>query len=105
MSRHQPIRIAETVLLLVEGKDDEGFLRCLCEHIGLNGVDILIYEGKTHLRSYLEVLPLLPGYEKVERIGIIRDADEDATGAFMKARYYCWMARWRMISNALLIRS
>ena len=56
MSRHQPIRIAETVLLLVEGKDDEGFLIGLCDHIGLSGVQILTYEGKARLRRYLEAL-------------------------------------------------
>ena len=82
MDRSQPVEITETALLLVEGRDDEEVLRRLCDHIDVGGIQILGYGGRYGLRDYLKTVRLLSGYERVERIGIVRDADDGADNAF-----------------------
>lgn len=82
MGPDKPVIITEPAILLVEGKDDQGFFLQLFDRTGVGAIQIIRYGGTSELRDYLKTLPLLPGYERVERIGIIRDADESADNAF-----------------------
>ena len=68
-------------LLLVEGKDDEGFFQELRHRHGISSLQIENYEGKNNLRAYLHTLRERPRFEILERIGITRDADESKESA------------------------
>jgi hypothetical protein len=74
--------ITKTKLLLVEGQDEVGFIRALLDVIGMDDIELWDAKGKTNLRQALMAVRLVPGFESVTSIGVIRDADEDAKAAF-----------------------
>ncbi len=69
-------------LLVVEGKDEELFFSALCQHLGLNDIQVLPIGGKTQLRRNLDGLTKVTGFSEVKALGIIRDADNDPKAAF-----------------------
>lgn len=69
-------------LLVVEGRDEELFFSALCQHLGLNGIQVLPIGGKNQLRRNLEGLTKVTGFSQVIALGIIRDADDDPKAAF-----------------------
>jgi len=81
-----PIKITESRLLVAEGKDEELFFEALIKNIGLQGVQVLGRGGKTQISAFLPGLRDVPGFDNVERLGIIRDADNDAKAAFQSVR-------------------
>ena len=87
------ISIKETKILVVEGRDEEmfasltdafglQFFSALMAHLSLMGIQILPIGGKTQLRSNLKALKATPGFTNIVSLGIIRDADTNATSAF-----------------------
>lgn len=68
-------------LVLVEGKDEVNFLSALTEHMGLPDIEIRSFEGVNNLRGYLKALRAVSGFENLQSLGIIRDADANARGA------------------------
>ncbi len=68
--------------LLIEGKDEEYFFNAPFEHLSIDDVQIVQYEGKNNLSAYLGAFMLFRGYEQLSAFGILRDADDDASGAF-----------------------
>lgn len=86
MVRTKPVSIKEAGLVLVEGKDDQKFLHRLSDHMELRGLQILSYGGKDTLRDYLRTIRRLPGYESVQHLAIVRDADDNAENAFRSVR-------------------
>ena len=72
-------KIERERLLLVEGKTDKEFFDRLCmNQLGddyVTNLQILPYDGKDSLKSFLEVLLTLPKFEEVTHLGIVRDAD------------------------------
>ncbi|MCS6803702.1 MAG: hypothetical protein NZ823_00990 [Blastocatellia bacterium] len=76
------IQITESRLLVVEGKDEELFFEALIEHMGLRNIQVLPVGGKAKLRPSLKALALSPGFSQVVSLGIVRDADENATAGF-----------------------
>lgn len=73
-----------SVQLLVEGRDEENFLRELARYLRVeNIVSIESFEGKDNLRRFLSAFINRRGFlETVNRIGIVRDADDNFSGAF-----------------------
>lgn len=79
--------LTKAKLLLVEGRDDEGLFGALFAHLGgMPEIEIRKYDGKDNLRPYLRTLKMVRGFSAVTSIGIIRDADENAAGAFQSVR-------------------
>ena len=78
--RPQPFTDAK--LLLVEGRDDERFFSALLGHLGITGVEIRRYDGKLNLRPLLRLVPAIPGFTGLVSVGVVRDADENATDTF-----------------------
>lgn len=75
--------ITEEALLVVEGKDQLNFFEALCEHLSLSHqMRIMNFGGVSELRRFLSGLRGLSGFRYVKRIGIIRDAETNPTGAF-----------------------
>ena len=78
MAASKSFQISKERLLLVEGRDDEEFLRGLCVHMDVSNLQVHQYGGKTNLRPFLSTLPRLPNFEMLTRLGITRDADDSA---------------------------
>lgn len=70
-------------LLLVEGSTDERFFNSFNENLTIDDIVVESYEGKSNLNTkYLAALMGRTGFDAVESLGIIRDADNSAENAF-----------------------
>ncbi len=78
----KPADISSRTQLLVEGKDGQNFLKALCQHDDRSGVQIQNYGGVNELGRFLRAFVRAPGFDTVQRLGIVRDAETYATGAF-----------------------
>ena len=78
------LRIEHPGLLLVEGPDDYHFFRQIVEHRDLGEMEIIPYDGKDNLGSFLTgvLIPRLRSASVVKAIGVTRDADDDFDRAF-----------------------
>ena len=81
-----PISLAKRKLLLVEGQDEELFFGALLRHLDVDDIEVQHYEGKNNLRPFLRVFVIAPGFDQVQSIGIVRDADNSAVSAFQSVR-------------------
>ena len=78
----QPRRIEKPVQLLVEGKDQLNFFEAFTRRVELqNALQVQDFGGVSELRGFLLALVDSPDFDTVESIGIVRDAEQDATGA------------------------
>lgn len=69
--------------LLVEGQDDKCFFDSLLRYMGVSDIQIQDIGGKNELSRFLKAFVVSSGFkDKVTSIGIIRDADNDASSAF-----------------------
>lgn len=73
--------IESNVQLVVEGRDQVRFSLALLRHLGIEGVQIHDFGGVRQLRGFLGGLVVSDGFNKVERLGIIRDAEDSAADA------------------------
>ncbi len=64
-------------LVVVEGKDDEAFVRGALEHLQIAGVDVVRCDGKDNMRKRLRTWRRLGKLEHVRRLVVIRDVDLD----------------------------
>ncbi len=69
-------------LLLVEGADEYHFFRFLRPR---DDVQIHVYGGKDQLKSTLKLLVGIEGYDRLKRVAIVRDADDDPKAALQSA--------------------
>jgi len=76
-----PKPIESTRILLREGVEEELFLHALFKHLGLSSVQVENYSGKSNLTPFLKALKNRPGFARVEKLGILRDGDDEPTAA------------------------
>ena len=76
------VEVREEALLLGEGRDEEEFFRALLKHCGFSGVQVIEYKGKTKLRTELEAITLISGFDRVRRLAFTRDANGNSQSAF-----------------------
>ena len=81
-----PTPIGKLKQLLVEGRDEEEFFNALLRHLTIDAIEVRNYEGKGNLRRFLNVFERAPGFDEVQSIGIVRDADDSATSAFQSVQ-------------------
>jgi len=73
---HKDFKILQPKLLLVEGEDDLALFMELLGKLKINNIQAVNYKGKDRLNSAIKTLvETQPGMEKVNAIGITRDAD------------------------------
>jgi len=82
-----PTRLTQPKLLIVEGKDEQFFFDALLAAMGhRSDVQICPQGGKDKLARYIRTLTQTPGFDdqanKVNAIGIVRDADDNPDAAF-----------------------
>lgn len=73
-------------ILLVEGNDPRNFFEAFLRHLSLSNIQIQNFGGVNELRDFLEGLVGATGFHIVESIGIIRDAETSAAGAFQSVQ-------------------
>ena len=82
-----PDRPSLSKQLLVEGRDYLNFFEALAQHLGTEGVQIQNFGGVDELRGFLGALVNESGFrEIVQSLGIVRDAETTADGAFQSVQ-------------------
>lgn len=81
-----PIIINKKKLLLVEGMDAKMFAQWACQAFGVTDVQVLDFGGIKDLRLFLKQLILLPNYENVETVVVVRDAEKNPAGAIQSVK-------------------
>jgi hypothetical protein len=76
-----PKPIESTRLLLGEGAEEQLFLNALLKHLALAGVQVENYGGKVNLAPFLRALKNRSGFSQLQKLSILRDADDDPTAA------------------------
>jgi len=75
--------LTKTKLLAVEGTDETVFFGELLKHLNLfHRVDIRQVGGKDQFKNKMPTLQKTSGFNQLESIAIIRDADENSAGAY-----------------------
>lgn len=77
-----PKKIECRKLMAVEGRDEVVFFKALLKHMGIKDVEIQDVGGKDQFKTKLPALTKTPGFSDVEIFAVVRDADENADGAF-----------------------
>jgi hypothetical protein len=70
------ITITRSKILIVEGNDPYRFFIKLLLHLQIDGVQVIDFGGNDELRKKLIALPNIPGFNSVNKLAIIRDAEE-----------------------------
>ena len=76
-----PKPVEATRMLLGEGVEEELFLKALLAHLGISGVQVENYGGKSNLAPFLKALKNRSGFTQVLKLSILRDGDDDPAGA------------------------
>ncbi len=76
-----PKKIINGSICIVEGPDDENFLRKLFDEVNLN-FQILNAKGKDNIPLLIQELHRIPGFDSVTKLLITRDADNSYQDAF-----------------------
>ncbi|MFH1096534.1 MAG: DUF3226 domain-containing protein [Candidatus Desantisbacteria bacterium] len=77
------IKIESIRLLAVEGKDECEFFKALLKHLLIRDVQVVDIGGKDKFPTEFLLLYNLEGFGKIEKLGFIRDAEENpAKSAF-----------------------
>lgn len=80
--------IQKTKILLVEGVDEINFFYSLFKTMEIHDIQVLESKGKDQFPAELELIVNDPDFEKIEAIGIVRDADTSQTAAVQSIQYY-----------------
>lgn len=80
------IQIESAVQLLVEGNDPRNFFEAFVEHLSLANIQIQNFGGVYELSGFLRALVNAPGFQIVQSIGIVRDAETSAERAFQSVQ-------------------
>lgn len=83
----EPQDIRTGVQLLVEGNDPRNFFEALVRHMERDDIQVRNFGGVNELRGFLSAFVAMPGFgETVRSLGIVRDAEADARGAFQSVQ-------------------
>lgn len=83
MSNKIPLRpVAAAKLVLVEGKEESNLLTALEKQLTIGDVDVRWLNGKYSTSTKLKTLMSTPGFAGVVSLGVMRDANSNASAAF-----------------------
>ena len=83
----QPTPVKSATQLLVEGNDQRNFFEAFTSHLSISNVQIQNFGGVNQLSDFLEGLVSATGFrETVQSLGIVRDAEMSARGAFQSVQ-------------------
>ncbi|MDE2778193.1 MAG: hypothetical protein OXI91_00750 [Chloroflexota bacterium] len=72
--------------MLVEGRDEQEFFRELLRFLAIDDIQIHAYDGKDNLGNFINNFVDVVGFDSVESIGVVQDADESAQSALQSVR-------------------
>lgn len=78
--------IKERSIIAVEGKDEENFIKTLLIHLDVRNVQIIDAGGKNNFKRIIPALQRTRGFDKVVKLGIVRDADNSFSNALASVR-------------------
>ena len=78
--------IESEIQILVEGNDQRNFFEAFINHLSLTNIQIQNFGGVNQLRDFLEGLVDATGFQAVQSVGIVRDAETSAQAAFQSVR-------------------
>ena len=81
-----PRQLASAIQLLVEGNDQRNFFDGLVEHMELPDFQIQNFGGVGELGNFLNLMVKMPGFHAVKMLGVVRDAETSAGGAFQSVQ-------------------
>ena len=90
-----PTEIKKPIILLVEGQDEEIFFRYYRKFLketgreewaNLDNLQVICYDGISKLCDTLKAIQDITGSELIRKIGIIRDAEDNADSAFVETK-------------------
>ena len=83
----KPAEIKSAVQLLVEGNDQRNFFEAFTSHLSIANVQIQNFGGVSELSDFLDGFVGATGFrEIVQSLGIVRDAETSAGGAFQSVQ-------------------
>jgi len=74
--------IKEKRLILVEGSHEVKFFEAFLKHMNISGIQVKECGGKENMIKKMPVITKLPGFESIERLVVVRDADSNPKTAF-----------------------
>lgn len=87
MAVAENITIEKENILVVEGPEDEGIFLCLAKHLNiLSKLQVIPIGGKIDYPGLKAVISVPNFRSKVKAFGIVRDADDDPSGAFQSIK-------------------
>ena len=78
------LKIEKSQVIICEGKDDKAFINCFLKSFMPNSdvcIQIIYAGGKDEIRPLLQNLHSLPNFGIIRSLAVIRDADNNPTGA------------------------
>ena len=66
--------------VIVEGVDDVRVMEALCEHLGVDDVQLVPCGGYNSLRQFLRVFRADPDFRQVRSLAVVVDADDNLEG-------------------------
>ena len=83
----KPVQPTKAIQLLVEGKDQGNFFDELVKHLKIEDLQIQDFGGVNELKGFLGVMVKQSGFhDTVRMLGIVRDAETSAQGAFQSVQ-------------------
>ncbi|HKV37573.1 MAG TPA: DUF3226 domain-containing protein [Blastocatellia bacterium] len=75
------VKITKRKLLIGEGLEEVRFFKAFLKHLGIDTIQTEQYGGKDKLAAFLKTIPSIPGFERLESLGVTRDADTSPAAA------------------------
>lgn len=98
-------RIQEQKVLLVEGYDEKFLYEGLIDHLNLQGIQVVTFDGVCKMERAIQETVEMPGFRELVSpsgsFGIIRDAETDAANAFQAVEGALVRAKLKPPSSAL----
>lgn len=86
-NRGLPARLTRHKQLLVEGKDQKNFFEKMLSDIGRrDSVEVHDFGGVTDLNEFLAAFVQRSGFDRVQSLGVVRDAEKAVVSAFDSVR-------------------
>ena len=79
-------QLTSSIQLLVEGNDPRNFFDGLVEHMELPDFQIRNFDGVGELGNFLNLMVKIRRFRDIEMLGIVRDAEASAKGAFQSVQ-------------------
>ena len=76
----RPLRVEQPKQVIVEGIDEVRVFSSLANHIGISGLQVQQCGGYQNLRRFLSAFTALDGFDNVESLAVVADANTNRVG-------------------------